>query len=122
MLTRIAAQNGMERPKLRQDARDRLLDYDYPGNVRELENILERAVTLCEGSRIEAGDISLPRRTAEPDVPTTDQQLESYLEQVERTAITEALEATRWNRTAAAKRLGISFRQLRYRLSKLGID
>ena len=122
MLSRIAAQNGLPPPLLRQDARDRLIAYDYPGNVRELENILERAVTLCEGERIGAADILLPQRATDPPECQPEQQLETYLERVEREAITQALEATHWNRTAAAKKLGISFRQLRYRLAKLGIE
>jgi two-component system, NtrC family, response regulator PilR len=90
--------------------------------VRELENILERALTLCDGNRIRSGDIQLPESTGESIISDGELPLESYLEQMEREAIVRALDETRWNRTAAAKKLGISFRQLRYRLDKLGID
>lgn len=94
-----------------------LTRHPLPGNVRELENILERAVTLCEGGRITLADIPPPRFES-----LIEQPLEEYLEAIEKKAILEALEATRWNRTAAAKRLGMSFRQMRYRLAKLGLE
>ncbi len=122
ILRKLATQNGIEKPRLTAPAGKQLFAYDFPGNVRELENILERAVTLCEGNSIGEEDFLLPQKTVATSAPVPEQQLEPYLEQVERDAITQALEATHWNRTAAAKRLGISFRQLRYRLSKLGID
>jgi two-component system response regulator PilR (NtrC family) len=102
--------------------------------VRELENILERAFTLCEGSVIRAADLQLP--AARTDAGTPDAldrlddafdfdagiSLERFLEDIERRALRRALEIERWNRTAAARRLGMSFRQMRYRLKKLGID
>jgi len=121
-LGRIARRNGSPKPKLQRDALQALLAYPYPGNIRELENILERAVALCEGETISLDDILLPETI--PATPAADagQPLESYLEQVEKAEIVKALEATKWNRTAAARRLGMSFRQLRYRLSKLGIE
>ncbi len=104
-------------------ARTALLSYSFPGNVRELENMLERAVTLCSSGRITAGD--LPQRpaadTASP-APVLDGNLGDQVEDIQRQAIIEALEKTRYNKTAAAKLLGLSFRQLRYRIKKLGID
>jgi two-component system response regulator PilR (NtrC family) len=90
--------------------------------VRELENILERAVTLCDGKKLMAEDLSLPEHPPmELLAPSGDQPLEDQMEELERQAITQALEETRWNRTAAAKKLGMSLRSLRYRLDKLGI-
>ena len=103
-------------------ARARSQDYEFPGNVRELENILERALALCRGRRdptprtcsssppAQRGD-GAGRRC--PGVP-----LQEYLDRVEKQAILEALEQTRYNRTAAAKLLGITFRALRYRMER----
>jgi two-component system response regulator PilR (NtrC family) len=93
--------------------------------VRELENVLERATALCDGSIIGAHDLYLPQSevqaavggTADPAVP-----LEDYLGEIERQAILKALDDTHWNRTAAAKKLGMTLRALRYRLAKLGIE
>jgi two-component system response regulator PilR (NtrC family) len=94
--------------------------------VRELENVLERAYTLCENKQIEASDLRLAEGncTAETGVPDLTQidNLEHYLENVERKLILQALEETRWNRTAAAQRLSLSFRSMRYRLKKFGLD
>ena len=94
--------------------------------MRELENILERTATLCENATINAEDLHLPHTTPPPDIPKTEQlaggQLTNYLDNKEKEAIIEALEKTRWNKTAAAKLLGLSFRQLRYRLKKLGVE
>jgi len=122
VLSRIADRNEMDKPRIERDALNALLHYSYPGNVRELENILERAVALCDENRIRADEIQLPDTLPDTTTAGPAQPLEEYLEQLEREAITRALEATRWNRTAAAKKLGISFRQLRYRLNKLGIE
>ncbi|KAB7623796.1 sigma-54-dependent transcriptional regulator [Alkalilimnicola sp. S0819] len=109
-----------------------LRGHAFPGNVRELENILERALTLAEGVEIAEEDLLLPETTnaamAEgdhtPPLPEPDDefQLEHYIEHMERELIVKALEKTRYNKTAAAGLLGISFRALRYRLKKLGID
>jgi two-component system response regulator PilR (NtrC family) len=103
-----------------------LMQYGFPGNVRELENILERALTLCEGDIIQESDFRLPVSTSTPlAAPATadvKQSLDPYLYAIEREAILKALEQTRYNKTAAARLLGISFRALRYRLKKLGVD
>ncbi len=112
--------------QLSEDAIAKLQSYRFPGNVRELENMLERAYTLCEHERIEARDLrladsSLPSDGGETSLALVD-NLEDYLEAIERKLIMQALEETRWNRTAAAERLGMSFRSMRYRLKKLGID
>ena len=122
MLEQIARHNGLEKISVEKEALERLSQYDFPGNVRELENILERALTLCDGNRISSDDILLPESAGETPLAEQELPLESYLERMEREAIIRALDETRWNRTAAAKKLGISFRQLRYRLDKLGID
>jgi two-component system response regulator PilR (NtrC family) len=125
ILARLAAAHGRALPRLEAAAMKRLLGYGFPGNVRELENILERALTLCEGDRITAEDLGLPAGAETPSgigsaLPGPS-SLDDHLEDLERQTILKALEETRWNRTAAAKRLGISFRQLRYRLEKLGL-
>ncbi len=106
------------------EAMAQLQAYHFPGNVRELENILERAITLCEGGIITAGDLQLPELQSDEESPVAESKvaLDPYLDSMEKEAIKEALEKTRYNKTAAAKLLGISFRQLRYRLKKLGLD
>lgn len=116
-------------PELHLDpkAEQALLAYSFPGNVRELENILQRAFTMAEGNSITLEDLDLTihttSTTSEQNTHTIDtSNLEEYLENIERLAITQALEATRWNKTAAAEKLGISFRALRYRCKKLKID
>ncbi|MDA8094223.1 MAG: sigma-54 dependent transcriptional regulator [Betaproteobacteria bacterium] len=99
--------------------------YDFPGNVRELENILERALALCGDARIEEEDLYLappPETLPEPGEPGGKWPLQDYLDRMEREAIMEALEKTRFNKTAAAKVLGITFRALRYRLERLGLE
>jgi two-component system response regulator PilR (NtrC family) len=120
VLERLAREMGVPAPVLSEGARAALLAHHFPGNVRELENVLERAMTLSGGGVIEPGEIELraqpagERRTAE--------RLGDHLEGIEREAIQEALERTRYNKTEAAKLLGITFRQLRYRIKKLGLD
>jgi len=122
----------MAAPSIAEDALQALKQYHFPGNVRELENILERAFTLCEDNTIHQQDLHLmnsdtvvtdntPYPTADPRKEDFD-SLEEYLESIEKEAITNALEQTKWNKTAAAKKLGISFRALRYRLQKLNLD
>lgn len=104
-------------------ARSTLLAYGFPGNVRELENMLERAVTLCTSGTISGQDLHLrPAVDEEVASPSLEGKLGDQVEDVQRQAIVEALEKTRYNKTAAAKLLGLSFRQLRYRIKKLGID
>lgn len=141
LLNKIASPHQTIR--LSKCAMERLLQYDFPGNVRELENILERAYTLAEGDEILASDLQLnlnpPSRVNlqnSPAVPQKDNEgtinyaklcneyasIDDYLSEVEKTIIIKAMENTRWNRTLAAKQLGISFRSLRYRLQKLGFD
>ncbi len=154
LLRRIAADYKTDIPVISQEAMDSLMSYHFPGNVRELTNILERAFTLCEDDIIKAEDLSLspsdsmPTESApkaseveasEPgltevseasesdgqmptSMPDDAENLESYLEGIEKSVIVDALEATRWNKTAAAKKLGITFRALRYRLKKLGLE
>jgi len=99
-------------------------DYSFPGNVRELENMLERAVTLCSSGTIYETDLNLRAATSTEDSPAnfTSTDLDNQVEDVQRQAIVEALEKTRYNKTAAARILGLSFRQLRYRIKKLGIE
>lgn len=137
ILERIAREYECPAAELTPAALKQLKAYDFPGNVRELENILERAYTLCDADRIDADDLHLgngmspftgqaisSKATDESElsVPDGEIDLEGYLESIERQTIEKALEATRWNKTAAAKRLGISFRALRYRLKKLGME
>ncbi|XXF12848.1 sigma-54-dependent Fis family transcriptional regulator [Pseudomonas sp. D1-36] len=126
MLQRLAASTGNPVAKLHPQALEALRNYRFPGNVRELENMLERAYTLCEHHQIEADDLRLAESYAGGDVANADlvrvDNLEDYLEDVERKVILQALEETRWNRTAAAQRLKLSFRSMRYRLKKLGLD
>jgi two-component system response regulator PilR (NtrC family) len=124
---RLAETQEMPVPHLSPHALEALSHYAFPGNVRELENILERALTLCDGQEISADDLQL-RDDSQPAGEMThpdfsaDGSLEDYLEQVERGAIEHALAKTNRNKTAAAKLLGITFRALRYKLEKLGIE
>jgi two-component system response regulator PilR (NtrC family) len=150
ILRSLAAKSGGTPGRLKPDAQQALEEYDFPGNVRELENILERAMAMCEGDSIGASDLMLPQRplrqaepggaahaamqapqpgapvAAQPPVPHAGPgsgvPLDDYISNLERTAIIKALEESRYNKTAAAKKLGITFRALRYKLKKLGID
>lgn len=159
VLERLARDNGISPAKLTPDALRGLLSYEFPGNVRELENVLERAVALCENNTISVDDLRLNQPSMEslhgvaatgpfetwsesapmsatsaaplppaslPPVsgiePNGYGDLAAAVAETERAAIMKALEATRWNRTAAARQLGLTLRQLRYRLEKLGIE
>lgn len=179
LLRRITEKSKGGTPRVGQDAINALQAYEFPGNLRELENILERALTLCESSTLRADDLQLPVESPPPPAShseeasyrTTDigektaataiadaapeiytenrsdslhsnpnassnpsspypepfsaaksETLDDFLQSIEREAIVSALGQTRWNRTAAAEKLGISFRSLRYRLKKLGLE
>ena len=140
ILERLARTHGRPPVQLAPDALALLQSYAFPGNVRELENVLERALTLAEDNLIRASDIHLRRNSetltavqsgassaeAPEDVPeNTDERtapLGEQLGEIEKEAIRKALEQTRYNKTAAAKLLGMTFRQLRYRIKKLGLD
>ena len=121
-LSKKSAEFGVGVPRLTDDAHGALAAYGFPGNVRELENILERALTLCENDEIKESDLRLPEGARATTAINPDGELQHYLDDVERSRILAALEQTRWNKTKAAKVLGITFRALRYRLQKLGID
>jgi two-component system response regulator PilR (NtrC family) len=127
ILERLARQEGHAPRTLSAEAIEALKAYDFPGNVRELENILERAVALSSGATIEVADLRLhPGRGEEPagaapEGSTAPEPLPAYLNRLEREAILAALARTGFNRTAAAKLLGITFRSLRYRMQRLGI-
>ncbi|HXS50982.1 MAG TPA: sigma-54 dependent transcriptional regulator [Usitatibacter sp.] len=129
VVERLARQSANPAPIISEEAMLALRRYDFPGNVRELENILERAMALCTDNTIHESDLYLTQATSRDKVVPLDGSLgtrglplHDFLDQVEREAITKALEATRFNKTAAAKLLGITFRSLRYRLDRLGID
>jgi two-component system response regulator PilR (NtrC family) len=127
VLDKLAVQAKVSRPELEEQSMQALAQYDFPGNVRELENILERAMALCDGQKITVSDLQLTPPEAVEAVRTVEGSegkwpLQEYLDRVEREAILEALEKTRYNRTAAAKLLGITFRAMRYRMERLGIN
>ncbi|WP_133000592.1 sigma-54-dependent transcriptional regulator [Luteimonas arsenica] len=142
ILSRLAQAMHRTAPKLGPDALAALDAYGFPGNVRELENILERAMAMADGDTITATDLRLPNGGsiaspgrvaavpgATPASPaslnpreTASSALPSYIEEIERAAIQQALQENKYNKTKAAAALGITFRALRYKLKKLGID
>src|SRR6266481_3738061 len=124
ILQRLCAQAGTTPPQLTPAASDELMRYGFPGNIRELENILERALALSTSQGIGSEDLRLtpPQAAAEERAESSSgETLPDYLDGLERKAILDALSKTEFNRTAAAKLLGITFRQLRYRMQRLGI-
>lgn len=130
-LKSFAKEAGLPTPTLAKSTLAALKKYPFPGNVRELENILERAFTLCDEDTIQLEDLQLPRAETQPSTSLTQRNdhptdaidsLDDYLEEIEKEVICATLEKTKWNRTAAAKKLGITFRSFRYRLKKLGLD
>lgn len=152
LLQKLATDIQLPAPKLSHSAQQRLNEYHFPGNVRELENILERAFTLCEGDTIDDNDLQLNGHRIneytndyQEKSPTNNHRLhtnsqetrskvdyparcaeypslDDYLQDVEKEILSRALEQAKWNKTLAAKQLGITFRSLRYRLQKLGLD
>lgn len=139
LLSKLSNAVNLPTPKLSENAMERLHEYSFPGNVRELENILERAFTLSDNDIIEAEDLQLQGQ--QPLTPRSEIQksvgsnlvdyparcaeypsLDDYLQDVEKEILCNMLEQMKWNKTLAAKQLGISFRSLRYRLQKLGLD
>jgi two-component system response regulator PilR (NtrC family) len=131
VLERLAG--GGEPARLTPDALNALLSYSFPGNVRELENVLEGAVALCENNTIRPEDLRLtPKSSAAPEPVDVEGDLDAdsgaegdldlYISNLEREAIMKALQESRYNKTAAARKLGITFRAMRYKLKKLGID
>jgi two-component system response regulator PilR (NtrC family) len=142
LLKRLATENGDPGYELAESSQRQLSDYPFPGNVRELENILERAVALCDGGVIHPDDLRLPTSTmragavahgspgataATPPAAATlpdrlPDALPDFMESLEREAIQKALVECKYNKTKAAAKLGITFRAMRYKLKKLGIE
>jgi two-component system response regulator PilR (NtrC family) len=132
ILRLLAGKSGAAVGRLLPAAQQALEAYDFPGNVRELENVLERAMAMSDGDAIDAFDLMLPQRSpaaatgtggsAAAPAATAAVPLDDYISSLERSAIMKALEESRYNKTAAAKKLGITFRALRYKLKKLEID
>jgi two-component system, NtrC family, response regulator PilR len=116
--------------ELSEEALNALKQHHFPGNIRELENTLERAFTLCQGTTITIDDLQLPTSAQQPIevLPNTNSSeeihgsIDEHLATIEKELLVNALEKNRWNKTAAAKMLGISFRQMRYKLQKFGLE
>jgi two-component system, NtrC family, response regulator PilR len=127
IITRLGRQVSNRSLRMTDAASRALREYHYPGNVRELENVLERAATLCANGVIDVGDLQLRPKVAANEVAMATsvapgEPLGDALEDIERDAIVRALEQTRYNKTKAAQLLGMTFRSLRYRIKKLGIE
>ncbi|MBS0323291.1 MAG: sigma-54-dependent Fis family transcriptional regulator [Proteobacteria bacterium] len=121
ILARLAGAHAVTAPELTAQAIDALQRYAFPGNVRELENILERALALMAGTCIDVSDLNLAPAPMKADIPAGQLPLQEFLDSQERQAILDALQKTRYNQTAAARLLGVTFRSLRYRLDRLGL-
>jgi two-component system response regulator PilR (NtrC family) len=138
LLQRIAEEEDKANIRLDDSALRALAEHSFPGNVRELENMLERALALSDGETISAEDLQFSSKTPLNQIEESSEStasgangwsvtdaygdMEGYLDDIERQVISTALEESRWNKTATAKLLGVSFRSLRYRLKKLGLD
>jgi two-component system, NtrC family, response regulator PilR len=122
ILTKLASAVGVSSANLTPGALRALQEYPFPGNVRELENVLERALALSATDTIDVADLQLSAPAAAAAPGAGPMNLQDHLDRVEREAILDALEKTRYNRTAAAKLLGITFRALRYRMARLGLN
>ena len=128
-LKRFASEQGRPPPSLSADAERLLLNYDYPGNVRELANVVERAVTLCDQNAVQVSDLPASVRSADQGgtedaavaLPETGMDLQAHLDAIERRLLEQALERAGGVKTEAARLLALTFRSLRYRLAKYGI-
>ncbi len=120
LLEKLRLESGNKKPSISKEADKLMRSYHFPGNIRELENILERAMTLCSDNIIQKEDIHLSELSDSEN--KSDSALDSMLGNIEKQKILEALNKTNGNKTAAAKLLGISFRAFRYRLKKLDIN
>ncbi|RYE92118.1 MAG: sigma-54-dependent Fis family transcriptional regulator, partial [Oxalobacteraceae bacterium] len=125
LLARIAQESDMPVPKLSPQVLQQLCAHPLPGNVRELENLLHRAVALSDGEELQVDFAPTQAQPAQADAgtaPLMPRDLQGYLDQQERQILVQALRDTGFNRTAAAQKLGLSLRQIRYRIARLAIS